>query len=213
MKKLMTKIDKNKVSETHRFSISEDGKIVSRLYIRDKQDQKPVEMFRLKTGKSYQRKGFATQLINSAIEKYKNRGLTLRACGQKEGPSTNTLIKIYRKFGFKRKGQTKTMYIDPPRKWKKGDRTKTKCPNCGNRMTITPISYMRHYTYGDGGNCSTSDYDELALQCKKCKLSWAGNGNVRYKGFTTNYWTKNYSLKQWINEVNEGKGKHRIHYY
>ena len=106
------KVENTQVSRTERFCIYDKKKIVSRLYIRDKDDGGAVFLFRLKTNKSHRNKGLAKQLINSAIKKYKDRGITLRACGQDGGPSTTTLLKMYRKFGFKRKSDTKTMYYD-----------------------------------------------------------------------------------------------------
>lgn len=207
-------IDKNKVSETHRLSISENGEIISRLYIRDKQDNKPVCLFRLKTNKSHRRKGLASELIKLAIDRYKFRGITLRSCSQKDGPSITALMKMYRKFGFIRKGKTQTMYIDPPRKWKKGDRTKVECLNCGNYMTITPMSYSHYYTHGydDNTTCIDSKYDEKAMECKKCKFSHAGGQMVKFKGFSTNHWSKEKPLKQWIDDINNGKGINRIRY-
>jgi len=116
-------IDVNKVSTTHRLSISNDnGKIISRLYIRDKQDGKHVYLFRLRTNKQHRREHLATELIKLAIYKYGSRGIILRACGQKDSLSTTDLIKMYRKFGFIKKDKTNTMCIDPPIKIKVGNK-------------------------------------------------------------------------------------------
>jgi len=116
-------IDVNKVSTTHRLSISNDnGKIISRLYIRDKQDGKHVYLFRLRTNKQHRREHLATELIKLAIYKYGSRDIILRACGQKDSLSTTDLIKMYRKFGFIKKDKTHTMYIDPPIKIKVGNK-------------------------------------------------------------------------------------------
>ena len=210
----VTTVNVKQISETVRFDISKDGKIISRLYIRDKNDTKPVYLSRLKTNKSYRRQGLATELLQQVIEKYKYRGVILRASSQADGPSITTLMRMYKKFGFKRKNKTQTMYLNPPRKLKKGDRTKTKCPNCGSFMTITPMSYTYYYRHGydDLTTCCDSKYDNKALQCKKCKLSYAGNHIIKFRGFETNYWNKEYTLTQWIEEVNQGKGKDRIKY-
>ena len=35
---------------------------------------------------------------------------------------------------------------------------------------------------------------------------------LKFRGFETNYWNKEYTLTQWIEEVNQGKGKDRIKY-
>lgn len=199
------------ISKTTRFAIYDNKKIISRLYIRDKQDDEPVYLFRLKTNQSYRLKGYATKLIDKVIKKYKHRGIILRACGPMPGLSTTALMKIYKKFGFKRKGKTKTMYIDPPRELQEGDRVKTKCPNCGNCMTVTSMSYLTYsYGYDDLSRECSSNYGK-GIKCKRCKLEYAG-GTVTYKKFTVNCWDKDNSLKEWVDKVNAGEGKSRIEY-
>ncbi len=200
-------IDKNKVSETHRLSISENGKIISRLYIRDKQDDKPVYLFRVKTNVSHRRKGLASELIKSAIEKYKKRGLILRACHQKAGPSADVLIKIYKKFGFKRKGQTKTMYIDPPKILKVGDRTELRCPICNRFMRVAnlPYEWTSHSAYGDAQH--ETSYTDNGRECKKCGLQYLHQDYIIYKSFRIEVFETLSELKQWFKDVDEGKGK------
>ena len=120
MKKLIkSHVDIAPISITERFAIYKDDKIISSLYIEDKKDSKPVCLFKLETNKECRRQGYATELVNSAIKRYQDRGIILEVCSQKDGPSIASLIKIYNKLGFKRKGKTKTMYIDPPRVWEK----------------------------------------------------------------------------------------------
>jgi hypothetical protein len=213
MKKLASDVRVGVVSEVRRFSISENGAIISKAKVRDNKDGKPVYLFGLRTNKSHRRRYCATELLNSIIKTYSDRGITLKVFSEHGGPSNNTLMNIYRKFGFKRKGKTNVMYVSPPRKWEEGDRTRIKCPNCGNCMTITPMPYYRYYRDAREDICEiTSDYDPCAMQCKKCELSYAGGCLVKYKGFSTNQWSPILPLKEWIDDINQGKGKNRNGY-
>lgn len=202
----------DEVATTEKFSISRDYKIVSRLQIK-KQKKGPVQLSRLKTDKSHRKEGLARELIEKVVNTYRNRGITLKVSSHKDGPTDATLMRIFRKFGFVRKGKTNTMYLNPPRERKKGDRTIVVCPNCDDYMIITPMSYTYYYKHGYGdARCSDSKYDDKAVECKICKLSFAGNHMLKFKGFSTNYWDKEYPLSQWIDEVNAGEGKDRIKY-
>ena len=93
----------------------------------------------------------------------------------------------------------------------KKDEKQQLCPNCKNKMEITPMEYIEYDIIGDGATSVRNNYDENAIQCKKCKLSYAGNHIITYKGFDINCWTSNI-LKKWIDDVNKGKGKDVIRY-
>jgi hypothetical protein len=205
----MLSIDVNSVSITKRFSISENGKVVSRVYIRDKEDDKHVYLFRIKTNKSHRRKGLATAIINLVIEKYKHRGITLRAGGQKESLSTTALIKIYRKFGFIRKGKTNTMYIDPPTKMKVGDKTKLHCPNCNSLMRAARLSYWFESVGAYDAVTSSMQHTDDGRKCHKCGLEFVAGYDLKFKGFIINRWSNIEDLKSWLNDVNDGKGENR----
>jgi hypothetical protein len=200
-------IDEADISTTKRFSICAKGKIVSRVYVRDKGDDKHVYLFRLKTNKSHRREGLAKDIIESVIEKYKHRGITLRAGGQKDSLSTTALIKIYRKFGFTRKGKTNTMYLDPPKVLKVGDKTKLHCPNCNNFMRLAKLSYWFTCVGAYDAESSTLSYTDQGRKCHKCGLSYVPGHVLTFKGFEANRWDSIEDLKQWIDDVNAGKGK------
>lgn len=204
-------IDVNKVSITKRLSVTDDdGNIISRLYIRDKEDGKHVFLFRLKTNKAYRKKHLASELIKLAIEKYKHRGLILRACHQEGGPSTTTLIKMYRKLGFKRKGKSKTMYFDPPKVLKIGDKTKLNCPNCNSFMRVAKLSYWFTCIGAYDVESSSLSWTDHGRKCHKCGLDFVPGDVLTFKGFKTNRWDSLKDLKQWIDDINAGKGKNKM---
>ena len=204
-------IDVNKVSVTSRLSVNDDnGKIISRLYIRDKEDGKPVFLFRLKTNKSHRRKHLASELIKLAINEYGHRGITLRACHQEGGPSNTALIKMYRKYGFKRKGKSKVMYIDPPQGDKVGDKTKLHCPNCNSFMRVARLSYWFVSIGAYDAETSSIEYTNNGRKCHKCDLEFVPGDVLRFKGFEINRWNNLEDIKKWIDEVNAGNGKNKM---
>jgi len=102
-----------------------------------------------------------------------------------------------------------------PELLKENEKPKLKCPNCDANMVTTPLSYVSFYVdgYDDNGRGSSSAYDINGLKCAKCELEYAGGRYIKFKGFTTNFWDEKNTLKQWIDDINEGKGKNRIKYF
>ena len=99
-----------KISETHKYTIDKNNKIISRVYAMVPQDKsEPVYMFRLWTRKSHRRKKFATKVLNQAIKEWKSRPIKLRACSGDEALTTEDLIKFYTSLGFVRRPKTNTI--------------------------------------------------------------------------------------------------------
>ena len=67
--------------------------------------------------------------------------------------------------------------------------------------------------YDDNTKVASSAYDPKGISCPKCGFSIADKSYVFFKEFTTNFWDEKNTLKQWIDDINNGKGKERIKYY
>jgi hypothetical protein len=97
-------------------------------------------------------------------------------------------------------------------KYKKGEITKVECPNCKALMVIEPKYYWYHYKDDDMTDGSTTTWDENALECPDCSLTYAGGGSIDFMGYEINYWDKDYTLIDWLEDVKNGKGKNVIKY-
>ena len=101
----MTKtIERNDIRRTEKFAVTEDGKVVSRVYVRIPYGDKPIFIFRVKTNKTHRRRGLCKQIMKDVIKTYGKFDMELRVCSQDiTSMSTKQLFKFYKKFGFRRK--------------------------------------------------------------------------------------------------------------
>ena len=102
-----------KISETHKYEMRDKrDRLQSRVYVRIPHDSsKPIEVFRLRTNKSYRKKGYASTLVNHVVSKYGwDRDIKLGVCPEKgSGLTKKDLYRFYGRFGFIKKKNSQTM--------------------------------------------------------------------------------------------------------
>ena len=112
MKTKGSQVERDEVSRTERFAIMEDGKIVSRAYLRIPYGySKPIFMFKVKTNKSHIRQGLCRKVIEKVIESYGRYDISLRPSQMEPwGMPKKKLIKFYESFEFVQKKDKERVY-------------------------------------------------------------------------------------------------------
>jgi hypothetical protein len=116
---------------------------------------------------------------------------------------------MYKKFGFKRKGTSKVMYIDPPKGYKVGDKTKLHCPNCNTFMRVARLSYRFVSIGAYDAETSSLEHTNNGRKCHKCDLEFVPGDVLRFKGFEIHRWNNIEDIKKWIENVKAKKIKIR----
>jgi len=135
-----------KISETHRYAIEKDGKVISRIYVRVPSDlSKPVHLFRFWTRKDSRRQGYGRRVFKEAVDKWGHRNMMLRVSPEKgSGLTVEDLFSIYESYGFERKEDTQTMI-------RKGKFVLKPAPRLKRPNTITPIEEDLSHLIMDSG--------------------------------------------------------------